>query len=118
SGCESALVQGLFEGVGLESAARRLQANGRSAARIDGELVTVGELAERGSRVIAIHGQQAAQALGAGMGQREQLDRLLPEEAAAELVAYRRAYAEHQAAGVELAELREAERERARRLDI
>src|SRR5690606_24336735 len=41
-------------------------------------------------------------------GQREQLDRLLPEEAAAELVAYRRAYAEHQAAGVELAELREA----------
>ena len=43
---EAALVQGAFEGASFTSAARRLARNGRHSARIDGEIVTVAELAE------------------------------------------------------------------------
>lgn len=118
SGEESALIQGVFEGGARESAARRLQANGRSAARLDGELVTVGELAENGSRLVAIHGQHASQTLLDSGEQRKLLDRLLDEDAQRALARYREQFSAYQNVIRELEQLREAARERARRLDM
>ncbi len=119
AGRGSALIQGLFaEGAGLESAARRLQAGGRSSARLDGELVTVGELSERLGNLVAIHGQHASQVLSSPAEQRKLLDRLLDEEAQRALGRYRETYALHQQTERDLERLREATRERARWLDI
>jgi DNA repair protein RecN (Recombination protein N) len=115
-----ALIQGFFggEGVGIETAARRLAKEGRSTARLDGEVVTVGELQSAGANLIAIHGQHAFQTLMDAHQQRRLLDRLLPADARAALEAYEGAFREYTRTTRQIAELRGAERERARRLDI
>ena len=119
SGHDTALIQGLFEaGTGLESAARRLSSAGRSTARLDGELVTVGELSERLGRLVTIHGQHASQVLLNTAEQRRLLDRLLDGKAKATLANYRDLYVEWQRVQKDLERLREASRERARRIDI
>lgn len=119
SGHENALIQGIFDAdTGLESAARRLSSAGRSTARVDGELVTVGELSERLGQLVAIHGQYASQVLLNSAEQRRLLDRLLDDEAKTTLANYRDHYAEWQRTLKELERLREATRERARRIDI
>jgi DNA repair protein RecN (Recombination protein N) len=120
SGCDSALIQGLFSKntLGVESAARRLQASGRSSARLNGELITVGELAGTGGQLVAIHGQHAFQTLMDAGEQRRLLDRLLGDEAKKMLVAYGELFREYGTLTRELESLRDATRERARRLDI
>ena len=119
SGHDTALIQGLFEaGTGLESAARRLSSAGRSTARLDGELVTVGELSERLGRLVTIHGQHASQVLLNTAEQRRLLDRLLDGKAKATLANYRDLYVAWQRVQKDLERLREASRERARRMDI
>ncbi|HKI56295.1 MAG TPA: DNA repair protein RecN [Trueperaceae bacterium] len=115
---EAALVQGAFEGASFTSAARRLARNGRHSARIDGEIVTVAELAERSARLVAIFGQHGAADLIRGAEQRAQLDRLLDADARAELQRYRDGYRRLQEATRRLAERAEASRERARRVDM
>jgi DNA repair protein RecN (Recombination protein N) len=117
-GAERALVQAEFTGDGPASASRALVANGRNHARLDGELVTVAELAERVGGRIAVFAQHAQQALLSPAAQREALDRLLAPDAAAALVAYREAWAERRALAAELARLREDARERLRRADL
>ena len=118
TGAQSALIQGIFEDARLESAARRLQRSGRSTARINGELVTVGELSEVGADLIAIHGQHASQTLLDSAAQRQLLDRLLPPKALHRLNEYRTAYRRFTELSKALAELKTALRERAQRLDM
>ncbi len=118
TGAQSALIQGLFEDARLESAARRLQRSGRSSARVDGELVTVGELSEVGGHLIAIHGQHASQTLLDSAAQRQLLDRLLPPKAQGTLRDLRATYRRFTEVERELAALKTALRERAQRLDM
>lgn len=118
-GSDSALIQGFFSPeTGLDSASRRLQSAGRSSARLNGEVVTIGELAERGGRAVAIHGQHASQTLFEASEQRKLLDRMLDANARAKLASYRQGFGRYQSLQEELARLRAASRERARRLDM
>jgi DNA repair protein RecN (Recombination protein N) len=117
AGCTTALVQGEFSGLAVTSASRRVQAEGRSIARLDGEVVTVGELAERAGALLAIHGQHAAQALGQPDEPRRRLDRLLSEEERGKLSRYRGLHAEYQEVSSSLRDLRNDSRERERKLD-
>lgn len=116
-GSESSLVQGLFEGEEVASASRRLQHNGRPNARIDGELVTVAELAERVGKVLTVHGQHAALMLSARDEPRRRLDRLLDAAGRRTLAGYQEAYREYTAAAARLADLQAGVRERERRRD-
>lgn len=117
-GAQDALVQGLFENAPVASAARRLSATGRNAARLDGEVVTVAELAERGAALVGVFGQHAASELPSTAFQRVRLDRLLTDDASAALARYRQAYERLAEVMRDLTELRAAERERARRIDV
>lgn len=118
SGKQSALVQGEFDGGEFSTASRRLAVNGRHGARLDGEVVTVGELAERCGERIAVFAQHGALELQTPASQRAQLDRLLSAEGSAALAHYRERF--HRLAEVEelLGEVERAQRERARRLDV
>ncbi len=117
SGCDASLVQATFVAGGVESASRRLAQNGRHSARVDGELVTVAELEERVGSLAVVFAQHAAQELQSGAAQRRQLDRLLTEAERALLDRFRDGFERSSALQRRLAELREAERERSRRLD-
>jgi len=118
AGAESALVQGMFDDPRVESLSRRIQTSGRSSARLNGELITISELAEVGGGLVAIFGQHAAQTLLAGGEQRQLLDRLLPLEQQEQLARYRDAFRRYQATGQELEALSAATREGARRRDV
>src|SRR5690606_33232887 len=109
---------GEFDGADVSSAARRIALSGRHGARVDGELVTVTELAERVGRQVAVFAQHGALELQGAAAQRAQLDRLLPEDAKRALQAYRRAFQRRAEVTARLAEVRQAKRERARRLDV
>ena len=118
-GTDSALIQGIFAPhTGIESAARRIAKEGRSTARLNGELVTVGELSERLGSLVVIHGQHASQTLTSSSEQRKLLDRLLDKKAQEQLSQYRQSFAEYSEIRKTLATLKEQLRERARRLDI
>src|SRR5690625_248356 len=118
SGAKSALVQGEFSGVGVESASRRILVQGRSQARIDGELVTIGELAGRLGRLVGVHGQHAAQALTGREEPRRRLDRLLNEDGRTVLARYEAAFKEYESIRRQLESLRDGMRERERRRDF
>jgi len=117
AGADTALVQGEFDEPGPASASRRLAASGRHTARIDGELVSVAELADRCGRHIAVFAQHGALELQAPAAQRAQLDRLLPPEALGALARHREAFERHTAMRHELDALAAAQRERLRRLE-
>ncbi len=116
-GSDSSLIQGLFDS-GIESASRRLSSNGRSTARLEGELVTVSELAEKLSHLVVIHGQHTSQTLQNSSEQRKLLDRLLSDKDQGKLSKYRQTYGYYQEVCKSIASLHEATRERARRIDI
>ncbi len=115
---DAALVQGLFEGGPFESASRRLSRNGRHSARIDGEVVTVAELVERSGELVAIFGQHGATELMRPRAQGRQLDRMLGADAVEELQRYRAEFRRYREVVTSLAELQQASRDRARRLDM
>lgn len=117
AGATSALVQATFTDAPFGSASRRLAANGRHGARLDGELVTVGELTAAAAAQVRVFGQHAAQQLLSHASQREQLDRLLSAPGRAALARHEELFVARQAAVAALEELRAAERERSRRLD-
>lgn len=123
AGAASALIQGFFEG-GPEGSgedlvtARRVQASGRSSARIRGELVTVAELAEHGGESIAIHGQHASQTLLSSTEQRRLLDSLLDDKAQTTLTRLGERYRRLGEVVRELETLQASLRERARQLDM
>lgn len=117
AGAESALVQGEFEGAGPTSASRRLTQSGRHTARLDGELVSVAELAECCGARIAVFAQHGAAALQAPAAQRAQLDALLRPAERAVLERHQDAFRRHADAVSRLAEMQAAQREKARRVD-
>ncbi|HEX7001194.1 MAG TPA: DNA repair protein RecN [Trueperaceae bacterium] len=118
AGADDALVQGEFDGVVLQTAGRRVSASGRHAARLDGELVTVSELADRVGELVAVFAQHGALELQGAAAQRAQLDRLLSDQDRAALTEHRQAFARRGQVAARLEEVRAAMRERARRQDV
>jgi len=119
-GAREARVEGRFEADdGREVVlARVLPEDGRTRAYVDGRLATVTELAEVGSTLVDLHGQNAHQSLLAPAVQRRALDRFSGEPALATLAALRAARDEVRQAEVELGALGGDERARARELDL
>lgn len=113
SGTDDLLVTAFF-GEQEQSASRRITVQGRSTARLDGEVVAVRELGEWTGERLTIHWQHSAQSLLSPAHQRDLLDRQLPDE----LAAYIQAYRAWQQATSRLETLRRNERERARQLDL
>lgn len=118
AGADSALIQGEFSSAaGSFTLSRRLQHTGRSSARIDGEQVTVAELARQAAPVIAVHGQHASLELTGSDSHLRLLDRLLDTAGLKMLERHRKLHADLLAAQRRLEELSTAIQERARRLD-
>ncbi len=117
-GAQRALVQAEFAHGQPASASRALVAEGRNHARLDGELVTVAELAQAVGARVAVFAQHAQQALLSPAAQRESLDRLLDEGGAAAAQAWRTAWQERRELDAELARLRTDARDRLQRADL
>jgi len=110
-GAEALLVTAWFDG----RAYSRRVTRGRSIPRIDGEVVTLAELAEALENKLTIHTQHAALALGRRSRHREMLDRLVAEEVTE---GYRNAYRRWRELEDEYARLSEKMAERERVLDL
>lgn len=102
----------------IEVLARRLQPGKGSTARLNGEVVTVGELARVGEMLVAIFGQHASQTLLDSRAQRQLLDRTLDPAGRDVLEHYQQVFARYQQIDKALTALQGDVRERARRLDI
>jgi DNA repair protein RecN (Recombination protein N) len=98
--------------------ARGVSADGKSSARISGQIATASALAELGGRLVELHGQHAAQRLRSPATQTAFLDRFAGAEHAADLAAYRDAFARLRAVAAERDRLGAAARERERELDL
>ncbi len=106
SGAQEALVEGRFLIDGEEHVVkRRIGADGRSRCTIDGEMATVGALADLLGPVVDLHGQHEHQALLVPSRHAGYLDRFIGKPALDALEAYRAAYAEHRVATEALAAL-------------
>ena len=79
-------------------ARRRVGSDGRSRCTLDGEMATVGALAERLGPLVDLHGQHEHQALLSPATHVGYLDRWAGDAAPDALAAYRAARAEHAAA--------------------
>jgi DNA repair protein RecN (Recombination protein N) len=111
AGADTLLVTAFFDG---QSLSRRVSA-GRSTPRIEGEVVSLKELAEEAGKHLAIHAQHAALSLASRKAQRALLDSLLEPKL---LMDYHAAYTQHQAVLSETERLEAAARERERKLDV
>ncbi len=119
-GADAARVEGRFEAEdGREVVlARVLPVDGRTRAYIDGRLASVAELAEIGSTLVDLHGQNAHQSLLTPAVQRRALDRFIGDPAFEALAALRQARDDVRLSEAELATLGGDERARARELDL
>jgi DNA repair protein RecN (Recombination protein N) len=113
SGAESLVVTGFWQNVMLS---RRIQASGRSVARVDGEVVSNRELSESAAKMVTVHWQHAAQALLDPKYHRDFLDAALPDKSLLE--DYRQSFALYTDAKAKLERLVQSERERTRRMDL
>ncbi|GAA6736438.1 DNA repair protein RecN [Thermus oshimai] len=111
---DSLLVTAFFQGEGEERVLSR-RVGARSTPRIDGEVVSLRELAEEAERWASLHAQHAAFALLRPKRQEEALDALLDPALKA---AYREAYARHRALLAEKEALERALRQKAEREDL
>ncbi|TSA81079.1 DNA repair protein RecN [Deinococcus detaillensis] len=111
SGADDLLVTGFW---GEDVVSRKLTHQGRSSARVDGEVVALRELAEVSQARLTIHWQHSAQSLLSAGNQRALLDSLLLDE----LGHYHAAYRAWQNAAGHFERLQASERERARQLDL
>jgi len=99
SGSAEALVEGRFAVSGAEVIARRrVSADGRSKCSLDGEMATVGALADRIGPLVDLHGQHDHQALLSSATHSAYLDRRAGVAAEGALAAYRAARAEEKSA--------------------
>ncbi len=98
------------------TSSRRIVQNGKSAARLEGEVVSVRELATVVGAKVTIHGQHGATALLDSKSHREYLDAALPQNQL--LTDYHRAYQQYSELNTRLERLKLSERERARQLDV
>jgi len=110
-GAEALLVTAWIDG---RAYSRRVTA-GRSVPRIDGEVVTLAELAEALAEKLIIHTQHAALALGRRSRHRQMLDRRVDPKT---LAAYRAAYDEWRALEAEYDRLSQQVSERERQIDL
>jgi DNA repair protein RecN (Recombination protein N) len=98
--------------------ARSIARDGRSTARIGGQLATASALAELGVGLVEHHGQGQTQRLLAPAVQTGFLDRYAGDGHVVALAAYREAYDRLRSIAAELEGLREAARGRERELDL
>ncbi len=111
AGAETLLVTAFFDGKSLS----RKVAQGRSTARIDGEVVSLRELSEEAAQHLTIHAQHASLTLFSRKAQRKLLDSQVRPDL---LARYQHAYGQYQSILRETERLETAARERERRLDI
>ncbi|MCX8006878.1 MAG: DNA repair protein RecN [Coriobacteriia bacterium] len=117
-GASEALVEGRFLVDGAERVVkRRVGRDGRSRCLIDGEMATVGTLAEVLGDLVDLHGQHEHQSLLSSARHAALLDRYIGEESAAALSAYRNAFESLRAAKRDLEELRSAISAREQRIE-
>jgi DNA repair protein RecN (Recombination protein N) len=98
--------------------ARTVSADGRSAARIGGQMVPVSALSALGPDLVEVHGQNHAQRLLSAAEQTSFLDRFAGGEHAAVAREYREAYDRLRRARLRLEELDRETREREREKDL
>jgi DNA repair protein RecN (Recombination protein N) len=98
--------------------ARRVAAEGRTSAYVQGRSANVGDLRALGSRLLAFYGQHEHRRLTLASAQLDVLDGFAGEKHLALRESYRAAHAEVRAGERELAELREREGTRERDLDL
>ncbi len=126
-GASAARVQARFDAIddagdwaedGEVILARSIGQDGRSTARIGGQLATASALAELGGGLVEHHGQGQTQRLLAPAAQTGFLDRFAGDVHLVALGAYREAYERFRRVAIELEALREAARGRERELDL
>jgi DNA repair protein RecN (Recombination protein N) len=110
-GADTLLVTAFIDGQSLS----RKVSQGRSTARIDGEVVSLRELSEKAAQHLTIHAQHAVLALFSRKAQRRLLDSQVEPGL---LEQYQRDYTHFQAIQSETERLEKAARERERKLDI
>lgn len=93
---------------------RRVTTQGRSTARLDGEVVSLREVQARMGHLLTIHGQHSSIALLSAAKQRQFLDRRTGDM----LQRYSQAYQTWHKAQHRLTNLQDGQRERARQLDL
>ncbi len=98
--------------------ARTVSAEGKSTARISGQLATATTLASLGEHLVEVHGQHQAQRLLSPVTQTAFLDRFAGDEHLVALGTYREAFDALRQAADEHDRLREAARDRERELDL
>jgi DNA repair protein RecN (Recombination protein N) len=98
--------------------ARRLGADGRTRAYLNGRSATVSELREYGSRLVSFYGQHEHRKLTLASAQLEILDALCGPDHALRLRACAKTFAERSSLAAELDSLRELSAARERELDL
>lgn len=98
--------------------ARRVGADGRTRAYVNGRSATVADLRELGARLISFYGQHEHRKLVLASAQLEMLDEVCGPEHAAQLVACAQAYADARRLESELERLRELAQARERELGL
>ncbi len=101
-----------------DSASRRLTDAGRSTARLDGEVVSLRELGERVTERLTIHWQHSAHSLLSAANQRQLLDAQVDIQVGGVAAQYTASYRQYTAARERLEQLRAAEQQRVRALDL
>ncbi|MGZ8624176.1 MAG: DNA repair protein RecN [Actinomycetota bacterium] len=127
SGAKAARVQARFDAPadaggwaedGEVILARTVGADGKSAARIGGQIATASALADLGASLVEVHGQHQAQRLLAAATQTAFLDRFAGDAHLVGLAGYREVFDRLRDARIAAERLREAARDRERELDL
>ncbi len=98
--------------------ARTVGADGKSAARIGGQIATASALADLGGSLVEVHGQHQAQRLLAPATQTAFLDRFAGDAHLVAVAGYREVFDRLRDARIAAERLREAARDRERELDL
>ncbi len=129
-GADKAMVQAVFEGVQLADEfaslvddgqliiSREVMENGRSVARVNGQLVTVGLLRQLGPALVDLHGQHEHQSLLSVDRHRDLLDKFAGAPAQSLLAQMEQCVDRFSSLNKELTSLMGDDRERERRLDM
>lgn len=130
TGAERARVQAVFEVTDLPPEyseliedgqliiAREVNANGRSTARINGQLVTIGTLRDLGKLLVDLHGQHEHQSLLQVAKHGEMLDRFAGSQTAQLLISVANVATKHRQVNAKLRALVGDGREQVRRLEL
>lgn len=113
-GASEAFVQAEWELPGVSSASRTFSSSGRNSARVNGEIVTVSELADTFAPHLAIFGQHAALQLSEPAYQRTLLDSTLSTRGLQLLAEHQAQFLAWQQAQQQLTAITQSQRERAR----